>query len=168
MDSWRKKRKEEEERWRRQGRRGLNQKRKNKEDGEPWTQEGTTTERGGGVGRGSEEAISTREEGRANPGYWNPRRGRGEKCKNKGGYPDKARKNHVNVQDYSQEMIRMQGLCAMTRTRWQCIPLWRRQQQKNKNVDYVYVVEWWGDQHQMGIWLAYADNNEDHGLPQRR
>ncbi len=60
----------------------------------------------------------TREEGRVNLGYWNPRRGRGEKCKNKGGYPDKARENHGNVQDYHcKEMIRMQGLPAMTRTR---------------------------------------------------
>ncbi len=32
-----------------------------------WTHEATKTERGGGGGRGDEEAISTREEGMANP-----------------------------------------------------------------------------------------------------
>ncbi len=88
-----------------------------RENREPWTQEGTKTERGGGGGRGSEEAILTREEGRANPGYWNWRRGRGEECKDKGGYPDKARENHSKVQDYCcKEMIRMQGLPAPART----------------------------------------------------
>ncbi len=76
------------------------------------------TERGRGGGRGSEEAISTREEGRVNLGYWNPRRGRREECKDKGGYPDKARENHGKVRDYRcKEMIRMQGLPSMTRTK---------------------------------------------------
>jgi hypothetical protein len=75
-------------------------------------------ERGGGGSRGGEEAILTREEGKANPGYWNPRRGRGEECKDEGGYPDKARENHGIVQDYRcKEMIRMQGLPVITRTR---------------------------------------------------
>jgi hypothetical protein len=59
----------------------------------------------------------TREEGRANPGYWNPWRGRGRECEDKGGYPDKARENHGGVQDYChKEMIRMQGLSETMRT----------------------------------------------------
>jgi hypothetical protein len=95
--------------------------------------------------------------------------GRGEECEDEGRYPDKARENHGKVQDYHhKEMIRMQGLCATTRTRWQCAPLWQRQQQKNKNIDYDYVIECRGDQRQMGTWPAYADNDEDHGLLRRR
>ncbi len=112
------KQKEEEERRRWQGRRGPNRKRRNERESIDMNSRRNKNERGGGGGRGSEEAISTREEGRANLGYWNPRRGRGEERKDKGGYPDKARKNHGKVQDYChKEMIRMKGLPATTRTR---------------------------------------------------
>jgi hypothetical protein len=130
------KQKEEEERWRRQGRRGLNWKRRNERESRAMDSRRNKNGKmrrkwqrkwGGNFNEGGGEGES---------GILNPRRGRGEECEDEGGYPDKARENHSKVQDYCcKEMNRMQGLPATTRTQWRCVPLWQRQQQKNNNID---------------------------------